>query len=390
MSVARKSNNAAIIRLAVRFIAMRGLNYTLALLALFSLNIAFAQVTGGESAFEYLRMSNSPHVSALGGISIADPDRDISLAVQNPAMMREGLHNELGVNYNSFYSDIKIMNLQYGYYLPKLSTAFFADIQYLNYGSFTQTDNFGNSYGDFHAVDYALTLGASRSYLEHWRYGAAIKYANSSLYTAKGSAVLVDVGINYFDTANLIDIGAVAKNMGAMTRKYTATNPAEPVPFDLQLGISKKFKHMPLRLFATIHHLYQWDIRYDNPVDDVSTSILGTSDTVKKTTSHFADKLFRHFIFGGELSLGKRILLTVSYNDLRRSEMVIKTKTGATGFAFGVGINLTKFQIHYARSFYHIEGAYNEIGINFSLNKLMKLGKYGDKIYWNNEYADWE
>ena len=369
---------------------MQLIKYTFALLGLLCAELAGAQVTGGESAFEYLRMPNSPHVSALGGISVADPDNDISLVSQNPALMRAGLHNELSLNYNSFYSDIKAVNMQYGYYRPKLKTAFFAGIQYLNYGSFTQTDDLGNIYGDFHALDYAITLGASRSYLDRWRYGASVKWANSALYDAKSTAALVDVGVNYYDTANLLDVGIVAKNMGGIVKKYNALNPAEPLPFDLQAGISKKFKHMPVRVFATLHHLYEWDIRYDNPADNVGTSILGSTDTAKSTGSHFGDKLFRHFIFGAELSLGKHLQLAVSYNDLKRREMVLKTKTGATGFALGVNLNLNKIQVHFGRSYYYITGPYNEIGINLLLNKMMGIGKLGEKIDWNKEYVDWE
>ncbi|PQJ11593.1 hypothetical protein CJD36_007295 [Flavipsychrobacter stenotrophus] len=372
-----------------RFRTMRGMKYALLFAGLLSCGLATAQVVGGQSSFEYLNLSNSPHVSALGGISVANPENDISLALQNPAMMRPGLHNQLGLNYNSFYGDIKVMNLQYGYYAPKTQTSFFGGVQYLNYGAFSNTDDLGNVYGDFHAVDYSITLGASRSYLQHWRYGAAVKYASSALYDAKASAVLMDVGINYYDTASLVDFGIVAKNMGGTIKKYNPNNPAEPLPFDLQLGISKRFKHLPLRVYTTLHHLYEWDVQYNNPSDNVGTGLLGSNDTASSKGS-FGEKLFRHFIFGAELSLGKRLMVTVSYNDLRRREMVIKTKTGSAGFAFGVALNLNKFQVHYGRSYYHIAGAYNEIGINFALNKLMGLGKTGEKIKWNAEYPDWE
>ena len=351
---------------------------------------ASAQVNGGQSAFEYLNLSNSPHVSALGGISVADPDNDIALALQNPAMMRPGMHNELQLVYNNFFAGINIGNLQYGYYVPKINTSFFFGMQYLNYGAFDETNSVGNVIGEFHAVDYAATLGASRSYLEHWRYGADIKLANSSLYQYKGSAVLMDVGINYFDTSSLWDIGVVAKNMGVMIQKYNTSNPSEPVPFDLQLGASKKFKHLPLRLFATIQHLYEWDIRYDNPADLTGTNSLGTTDTVKDNGSHFGDKLFRHFIFGAELTLAKRVTITASYNDLQRQELVLQSMPGLAGFSFGAGINLTKFQIHYARTYYYVSGAYNEFSITMALNKLFGLNQVGEKIHWNGDYPDWE
>lgn len=370
---------------------MRRIKYTFTLLHLFCGSIAFGQVTGGQFAFDYLELPNSPHVSSLGGISVADPDNDVSLVMQNPAMMRPGLHNELSLNYNNFYGDINMLNLQYGYHLPQLNTSFFLGIQYVNYGTFTQTDDLGNVYGDFHAVDYAITLGAARSYMEHWRYGADIKICHSDLASSIATAIATDVGVNYYDTSSLWDFGIVAKNMGSMVTRYNVGNPLEPLPFDLQLGISKRFKHMPLRLFATIHHLYEWDIRYDNPADDNGTNILGATDTAKNTGSHFSDILFRHFIFGAELSLGKRLVITVSYNDLRRKELELASKPATTGFAFGLGVNLNKFQVHYARTYYDIAGAYNEIGLTMALNKLYPMGgKKGEKIHWNNDYGDWE
>ena len=352
--------------------------------------IARAQVTGGQYAFEFLRMSNSPHVSALGGVSVANPDEDISFALQNPAMMRPGMHNELELNYNSYYAGIAAMNLQYGYHDQKINTSFFFGVQYLNYGTFTETDPNGNQYGNFHADDYALTLGASRSYLEHWRYGADIKMAKSDLYIGKSAAILADVGINYYDTSSLWDFGAVAKNMGITLKKYTLGLPYEPVPFDLQLALSKRFKHLPLRLITTVHHLYEWDIRYNNPADNIGTNALGQSDTVNDKGSRFGDKLFRHFIFAAELTLGKRIVVTASYNYMQRKEMLLDTDPGLAGFGLGVGIYLNKFQVHYGRTYYSVAGPYNEIGITMALNKLFGLGQGGEKIGWNTEYHDWD
>lgn len=351
---------------------------------------AQAQVTGGQYAFEFLRLSNSAHVSALGGISVANPDNDISFAQQNPALMRPGMHNELELTYNNYYAGIKVMNLQYGYYKPKLKTAFFVGVQYLNYGTMDQTDPISNKIGTFHAVDYVLALGASKQYLEHWRYGATLKYAHSVLGDYKATALVADAGINYYDTSMLLDIGIAAKNMGAMVKKYVPGNPNEPMPFDLQLGVSKKFKHLPLRLFTTIHHLYEWDIRYANPADLTGTNALGGSDTASDKGSHFSDKLFRHFIFGAELTLAKRLTVTVSYNDLQRRELAVGTQTGLAGFGLGLGLHLNKFDIHYGRTYYHIAGPYNEFSLTMALNKLFGLGNFGEKHNWNTEYADWD
>lgn len=352
-------------------------------------NSAHAQVTGGQYALPFLRLPNSPHVSALGGINVANPETDIAFAFQNPSLMRPGLHNQLGLSYNSYYADIKIMNLNYGYHVAKINTSFAFGIQYLNYGSFEQTDNIGNQYGNFKASDYAFTLAASRSYKEGWRYGAALKWAHSSLYDKTASALLADVGVSYNDTAQLITVGVVAKNIGFMLQRYNPGNSAEPLPFDLQIGLSKKFKHLPLRIMVTAHHLYEWDVRYNNPDDVEATSLFGPQDSTTDSKSYFADKLFRHLIFAGELTLGKRLAINVGYNHLRRGELSIKDKPALAGFSFGASIYLNKFQVHYARSYYHVAGAYNEIGLNFAMNKLFNVGKTGDKINWNADYDDW-
>lgn len=340
-------------------------------------NIALAQVTGGQHVFEFLNLAQSAHISALGGANVSNPMEDVSLALQNPAQMRPSLHNQLSLGYNNYYAGVSVANLAYGYYAPKLNTAFILGVQYLNYGSFEGLDNIGNPTADFKASDYFVSLGASKKYGERWRYGAAIKLAHSNYAEATASALLADVGILYTDTANLVTFGATAKNMGFMMKQFEGSG-TEPLPFDLQLGVSKRFAHLPLRIMATVHHLYEWDIRYNNPADFVSNSLTGGADSSSLTKKYFADKLFRHFIFGAELSLGKRLTVGLSYNHLHRAELALADKKGLAGFSFGASLNLTKFQVHYARSYYSIVGAYNEFGLCMSLNKL-GMGK-GDNF----------
>ncbi|MEK0750800.1 hypothetical protein OSH65_25630, partial [Mycobacterium ulcerans] len=84
-------------------------------------------------------------------------------------------------------------------------------------------------------------------------------------YRANGIAM--DVGLSYKDTALGLQAGLVAKNMGVELKKYTPGN-EESLPFDLQIGVSKRLRHLPLQLSATVHHLYQFDIRYADPAFD--------------------------------------------------------------------------------------------------------------------------
>lgn len=348
---------------------------------------AKAQGVGGIHAFEYLRMSNSPHVSALGGIAPANPEQDVSLALQNPSLYRPGLHNQLSVNYNIYYADIGVANLQYAYHVPKLNTTFGLAIQNVGYGKFQAADIYGTSLGEVRANDLSVNLSASRLYREHWRYGATLKYAHSVLADRSSSALLADVGVTYFDTTKKIYIGIVAKNMGVTLKKYNPQNGPEPLPFDLNIGITKEFQNIPLKVFVVAHHLYRWDIRYDNPADKKNN--IFQNDSVVDTKSYFGDKLFRHLTLGGELTLGKRLGITVAYNHLRRAELSTNEQKGLAGFSFGAGLYLNKLQVHFARSYLATAGAYNEFGLNFSLDKLFKIGNKTEPWHWNNTYSNW-
>jgi hypothetical protein len=345
-----------------------------------------AQVNGGEHIFEFLRLSQSPHITAVGGISVTNPAPDIMLSTGNPSLLRERFHTNIGLNYNFYYAGTKVSNVLYGHYLKKYKTMMGLGIQYLDYGKFTMTDAIGNILGDATARDYSINLTASRQYLERWRYGATLKWANSRLVNQTASALLVDFGVSYFDTTNRFYAGAVLKNAGLVLKNYEAGF-NQPLPVDLQIGIMKKMKKAPFAISILGHHLYTWDVRYDNPADQKDNTLL-FGDTTTKEKTYFADKLFRHLIFAVDITLGKKLELSVGYNHMRRGELAFDDKKGMSGFSLGAGVYLKKFTIHFAQSYYHITGPYNEVGINFQLNDLIHFGDGGKKINWSEKFMD--
>lgn len=341
-----------------------------------------AQITGGQKAFQYLTVSNSPHVSAMGGTVPVSLDNDVNFVLQNPGLLSESMHNQLALNYNFYYAGIAIANMQYAYYIKSCRTNLGIGVQYLNYGTFDYTDIGGNILGKMSAADYAVTLSVAKNYGEKWRYGANLKWAHSHLADRTAIALLTDIGVSYIDTTNLWAFGMVAKNMGATLKKYNPNNASEPLPFDFQLGVYKRLKNVPLNLFAIAHHLYRWDIRYDNPADKLNNRLIFGNEEEKEKT-YFADKLFRHFTFGAELTLGKRLTTTVAYSHLKRRELGFPDAMGAAGFSFGLSVHLNKFHVRYAHAYYGSAGAFNELGISMQLNKLFDIGSLSDKWNWN-------
>lgn len=336
------------------------------LISILWLQSASAQVLGGKSVFPFLDLPVSPYQTALGGISTSQQHNDLSLALSNPALLRPGMHTHLQANYTAYFADVNYGHCMIGYDVPKLQTTFAGSVQYVHYGTITQTDAAGNVLGTFSPRDIAWQLSASRRYLGRWYYGISLKFIQSRYQQYRSSGLAADVGITYQDTARQLQVGLVARNMGSQLRTYVAGE-QEPLPFDLQIGISKKLEHLPLQLSATLHHIYQFDIRYADPAFENGTDI-PEGDTTGGGSYTF-DKIFRHFVLAAEWEIGRYVVLNISYNHLRRQELANSQQKGLSGFAAGIGIITKKIQLRYARAYYQRANALNQLGINVPLQE---------------------
>ena len=137
---------------------------------------ARSQTLGGNSVFNFLKLSNTPQLTGLGGINISNQSSDIGLAFNNPALLRSSMNAQASFVFNSFYGGIKNYHLMAGYHHKKLQTNFAFGVNYLSYGSIPETDFTGNVLGSFKPVDYVVQASASRQYKERWHYGATLKF----------------------------------------------------------------------------------------------------------------------------------------------------------------------------------------------------------------------
>ncbi|MET7001035.1 type IX secretion system protein PorQ [Chitinophaga defluvii] len=326
---------------------------------------ATGQVLGGKHVFSFLDLPPAAQVTALGSVNVAQQNNDLSLTALNPALLRENMDMHLQVNYAAYFAGVKYGHGMIGYHASGLNTTFAASMQYVNYGQVTHTDAAGNILGTFTPRDFTVQVSASRRYLEKWYYGMTMKFVHSRYQQYVSSGIGADVGIAYQDTARLMQIAVVAKNMGVQLRTY-AYQEQEPLPFDLQVGISQRLRHVPLQLSATIHHIYQFDVRYADPAWD-NGAIINTANSAEGNNTF--DKLFRHFVLAAQMEVGKYVELTASYNHLRRQELALDRQKGLSGFSAGIGVVTKKLQLRYARSWYQQATAFNQLGINIPLRE---------------------
>jgi hypothetical protein len=336
-----------------------------------------AQTIGGNTVFNFLKLPATPQLTALGGVNTSQVSNDVGLAFNNPALLRPETHTQLNSVFNSLYGGVSSYTLSMGYHHKKSNTNFLWGLNYINYGSIQQTDASGNLLGQFKPTDWVMQLSASRSYLEKWNYGATIKFINSNYGKYRSNGLAVDVGLLYHDTATLFSASFLAKNMGTQLKKYDGTDP-DDLPFDMQVGVTKRLENSPFSFSFTAHHLHRFDISYNDAVFNRDNDF--SSDSTRKFSF---DKLFRHFVLAANIYLGDKVEVAMGYNYLRRKELSIGSSgNGLTGFSMGLSLLLNKLQVRYARSQYQNNTAYNQFGLNISLNQYFGLGKFGQKVGW--------
>jgi len=320
--------------------------------------------TGGNNTYEFLNLTNPARVAALGGTLISVKDNDLNLSFQNPALLDSTMHNELAMSYTDYFAGIHYGYAAYSRTYKKIGS-FSAGMQYLDYGSFTSATNTGEITGQFRANENSLNLSYGRHIDSMFSVGATLKTIYSKLDTFVSFGSAVDIGGVYNNPKHFFSTALVVKNIGKQWKTYNGVH--EPLPFEIQIGVSKKLSHAPFRLNFTGTHLEKWDMTYIDPSLQTVDPITG-APIVKKKLNTFGDKLARHLVVGAEILLSKNFHLRLGYNYERRQEMKLEGHAGITGFSFGFGLKVSKFNLSYAYAKYHMAGGPNHftISTNFS------------------------
>jgi hypothetical protein len=157
----------------------------------------------------------------------------------------------------------------------------------------------------------------------------------------------------------------LAKNMGFQLSAYSGLT--EDLPFDLQIGVTKKLAKAPLGFSVTAQQVHRYDLTY-------ADTVFNTENNFTSSTSTF-HKLFNHFVFATHIYLSSNLQLALGYNRLRREELNLGGEgNGLNGFSGGINARFRKIHIQYARAYFQRSYAYNQLGINLILNELVGEG----------------
>lgn len=339
------------------------------LVLLFSAGWACHAQTGGQQVYKFLDFSRSAREAALGSNVASIRDGDISLVLSNPSLITPAISKQLSLNYSNYFTDSKFGFVSYGFALPKAGN-FAASMQFYNAGPIESFDEYGEPIGKVQAADYAFNLGWGRELDSMFSIGANLKAITSHIAEYNSMGMAVDVSGAYHPNESF-STTLLFRNIGRQLVQYSNAEKA-PLPFEIQLALSKKLAHVPFRYSIVLQHLEKWDLTTfeEKKVDPFTGEV--TNDSPAKV---FSDKLFRHFVIGGEFLPARFLSFRFGYNYLRRQELLTPYRTGLTGFSLGLGIRVSKINLSYTYGAYHIAGSQSYFTLSTRLSDWSKSQK---------------
>ncbi len=319
---------------------------------------------GGEATYQFLELTNSARVAALGGTQVALYDTlDLNLPFHNPALLHKGMSNTFLINYINYFADI---NYGYASYARHFNgTGNFAlGMHYINYGDFKEATGTGELTGRyFSAAEYALNIIYSNNY-KRLSYGANIKPVYSVFESYRSFGFATDLGISFCSKDSLTHVALTARNMGGQITTYYDDGNREPVPFNLEAGISTRLRYAPVRFLLTMQHLNHWDLAYNDKEEEFSPS------GIYKREESFVKQIMRHAVLGVELLPSENFTIRAGYNYQRRQELKYEDKVSTVGFSLGFGIKISRFRFDFATSRFHLAGSSNLLSLAINLNDI--------------------
>lgn len=343
--------------------------YLIGFLIFLSISLGYSQIDS-QKAFSFVDIPSASRVSAFGGVAISIKDADLGLANGNPALLNPLMDNQALFSYSLFLAGSGYGFFAYAKDIENIGT-FSMNFTFLDYGSFDETDYSGQVIGQFRAKETAINLSGSRMVAERLSAGAQLKFLFSNLAQYSAFGMGADLGLTYHIEEEYLTTSLLFKNMGAQLSSYYDGAEKAPLPFNIQLAVSKRMKHAPFRLMLTLDNLQKWDLTYTDP------NLIGkkdplTGEPIEIKESSFGDKLMRHVIFGGEILIGDVVQVQIAYNYRRRAELKVSGNPGMSGLSFGLGAKIKSINLSYSLANYTRAGTVNQFTLAMRFNDMKK------------------
>ncbi len=325
--------------------------------------------TGGFNSFQNLNVVYNARMLGLAGDVLSVREGDLNLVWSNPALLNSEMNGKGTLNESLLAGGINIGGLGYAKQFGKTTGA--AHFRYISYGEMKRTDVNGSDLGKFSPGDFILGASAGKSINERLHIGSTLNILYSQLDNYVSFGTSLDIGGAYTDEAKRLVIGGSIKNLGVQWKGYT--DKKNPLPLELQFGISHKLAHAPFRFSLVAQHLQQWDLSYIDPNQKLTIDPL-SGDTIKEKNNGFFDKVARHAVLQTELLFGKKVHFRFGFDYQRRKELAVTTRPGLAGFSTGVGLYFKRFSLDYGWMIYSSAGSQHGLTLTLPFRRKEAKG----------------
>ncbi|MDO5510534.1 MAG: type IX secretion system protein PorQ [Weeksellaceae bacterium] len=330
---------------------------SLSIACLFLLALLPAQT--GTRVYEFMNITTSPRQAALGGNAQSMWDADPNMAYWNPALMNENMHKKLALNYVNYLADIQMATASFAYQWDDRSF-FSVHGQYMDYGDFMAADEIGQVIGNFGAKDINIQLAFAYNISDFFTVGAGAKFIHSQIEMYRSYGIAADLGVVLHDIDYNTNVALSVRNLGYQLKPYDQLR--EPLPLQVNLGVSHKLEHVPLEVTATLHNLQTFDMSDPESSTGQPTSIYR--------------KAIDHVSVGAELFPGRGFNLRAGYNFKRGNELNPRQNKNFSGVTFGFGLRVSSFRLEYAHAQYYPGSNTDHFGLIIDLENFLEPRYY--------------
>ena len=381
--------------LCARFIMQKNTGFILCMLcgvligSLMGYSSVSAQVSNaGRSVFSFMSLPVSARVNALGGSNVSLSDGDLSMGMCNPALLNSKTDKVLQLNFSYYLPGTMFGSVLYGHNFGRTHIQpryegrdneldkpnyFAVGIHYLDYGKMQYADRDGNLIGgSFAARDILIDVMYARQLHPCWSVGVTLKPVYSIYEAYSSFAIGADVGAHYQLPDSTLHVGLVLQNIGWQLKGFYSEEGGsnhEMLPLNLQLGVSYRVRHAPLRFHLQIHNMQTWYLNYEwTSIDFTALNPDAVSHDIK-----WYDMMFRHTIWTLEITpKSEKFYVALSYNHRRRAELNLLDQRSLAGFSIGAGIRIKQVRVDFAFSQLTKSNFSYQAGLSLDINSLLK------------------
>ncbi len=203
----------------------------------------------GTSAFNFLKINTGARAVAMGG-AFTGLANDANSVYYNPAGIATIEDRTIIAGYHNYFAGMQSGVLGIiGQY--KKSHHYSVQINYLNYGTFIETNKFGEIEGEFGGGDLLFAVSYARQYSNSFSFGVTSKIIYEKIQEFSATGIAFDFGVKYRGNRDRYTAGLMIQNVGVKLSNFRDVE-KDDLPFAIRAGAGVRPRGLAFQLVGDV------------------------------------------------------------------------------------------------------------------------------------------